>query len=121
MESKIERRIIPVGQYKSFDMDGWSEDLVMGLNIDKDYIRDARMGALNKSMEFYDEDGHRFPATHLLMLKMGDMRLSPSKISMKKHVLWSPTEEQINALARIVRKIPENKDLRELLKGLKTL
>ena len=121
MESKVERRIIPIDKYKSFDLDGWSEDLVMGLRIRNNYIRDARMGALNEEREFYDEDGNRFPATHLLMLKTSDLRISRTMVSLKKNIIWSPTDEQINALARIVKKIPENKDLRELLKGLKSL
>ena len=123
VDARLERRLIPIERYNHFDLDGWSEDMLMGMRIDRDgVIRDARLGCLSKDDgTFYDDDGNGFPATHLLMLKMGDLHLTKTRLSLKKNVLWTPSGEQLKALNKASHMLPWEKELKTLLKDLKQI
>lgn len=115
----LSRKIIPVKEYRRFDIDGWSKDIVVGLRIRKDgFIEDARLGSMLEGDEFYDVDGSGFRATHLMVLKRYDLLIG-STIRLRKRALWVPSDEQIKALSKAVKKLPWDETLKGLLKGLK--
>lgn len=113
---RVRRKIVPIDRYKKFDQDGWSTDLVMGLRIRDKNLVDARMGDLYEDGCFYDNDGCRFNATHALILKESDVRISTT-LSVK--MPFVPTKEQIKALEKASTMMPWDKELKGLLKGLK--
>lgn len=112
------RKIIPIESYKRF-YGGWSKDLILGLSTRNGEIKDLRMGDLYEDGTFYDSDGSRFRATHVLTLRPKDTYISQDCIVMKKPFV--PTKAQIDALERMTKKLPWEKELKELLKGIKTL
>lgn len=119
MNDGLKRRIVPIGDYSKFK-DGWSRDLLMGLSIREDgVICDARLGDVYEDGDFYDAEGSYMRATHVMFLGRDDIRLNEKSISLKKVRFFLPTKEQVDSLARIVKKIPENKPLKELLYGLR--
>lgn len=122
MDVSFSRRLLPIENYEQFDSDGWSEDL-FGLQISNGSIRDARLGCVfnSRGNEFYDTDGHFFPATHVLVMDRDDFIVGQTRIRLKKKAVWVPTAEQMKALSRVVKKLPHNEDLRALLKGLRSL
>ena len=108
-------KLIPIGKYKAF-RDGWSRDRLMGVKVWKGMIIDMRMGDLYEGDYFYDNDGSRFDATHVVVIGEKDITVSKTRIAMN---MFRPSKEQLKALSKAAHMMPWDNELKTLLKGLK--
>lgn len=112
----MRRKVVSVSDYKRF-RDGWSEDVLVGLLVRNGSIVDARLGDLFEDGSFYDKDGARVLVSHIMTLRKKDIRVNGSAVFFRD--VFVPTRDQVLELKRIVKKIPENKLLKDLLNGIR--